>query len=196
LARPDRTDFIFFRYRVFVLTPDPSGLHWNSQTVSRLDSFIRRLEAQRACIDFAARPGNVPEGPLFELGLGNGRTYDHLRACFRAREIFVFEREVRAHPSCVPDADHLVLGDIMETLPRAVLRFRGRVAFVHSDLGSGDDGRDRSTAHKIAPLLAEAVAPGGLVASDQPLVIAGWQTLPLPPGIAESRYFLYRKPKA
>ena len=164
--------------------------------MSRLDSFIRRLEAQRACIDFAARPGNVPEGPIFELGLGNGRTYDHLRQCFRAREIFVFDRQVNAHPAAVPAADHLFLGELIETLPRAVLRFRGRIAFVHSDLGSGDDQRDRALALKIAPLLAEAVGPGGLVASDQALVIAGWQPLPPPPEIAESRYFLYRKPRA
>jgi hypothetical protein len=164
--------------------------------VSRLDSFIRRLEAQRACIDFAARPGNVPQGPIFELGLGNGRTYDHLRETFRGRDVYVFERQVNAHPDCIPDADHLVLGDIAETLPRAVLRFRGRVAFVHSDIGSGDAARDRAMAQRIAPLLAEAVAPMGLVASDQALVIAGWQTLPPPPGVAESRYFLYRKPRA
>jgi len=164
--------------------------------VSRLDSFIRRLEAQRACIDFAARPGNVPEGPIFELGLGNGRTYDHLRECFRVREIFVFDRQVGAHPSSVPDPDHLLLGELMDTLPRAVLRLRGRVAFVHSDLGSGDDARDRATALRIAPLIAEAVAPSGLVASDQALVIAGWQLLPPPPGIAATRYFLYRKPRA
>ena len=170
----------------------PSGI----ALVSRLDSFIRRLEAQRACIDFAARPGNVPEGPIFELGLGNGRTYDHLCECFPAREIFVFERQVNAHAASMPEADHLILGDVMETMPRAVLRFRGRVAFVHSDIGSGDERRDRAMAARIAPLLAEAVAPTGLVASDQPLVIAGWQALPLPPGIAESRYFLYRKPKA
>ncbi len=164
--------------------------------MSRLDSFIRRLEAQRACIDFAARPGNVPQGPIFELGLGNGRTFDHLRECFRGRDIYVFEREVRAHPDSTPDADHLVLGDIAETLPRAVLRFRARVAFVHSDVGSGDARRDRAAAVRIAPLLAEAVTPGGLVASDQAMAIAGWQTLPPPPGIAESRYFIYRKPKA
>ncbi len=164
--------------------------------MSRLESFIRRLEAQRACIDFAARAGNVPHGAIFELGLGNGRTFDHLRERFPGRDIFVFERQVNANAASMPDAEHLIVGDIMETLPRAVLRFRGRVAFVHSDLGSGDEARDRAMAARVAPLLAEAVAPTGLVASDQPLVIAGWQNLPLPPGIAESRYFLYRKPKA
>ena len=47
--------------------------------MSRLDSFIRRLEAQRACLALAAgRIGGLP-GPVLELGLGNGRTYDHLR---------------------------------------------------------------------------------------------------------------------
>ena len=164
--------------------------------MSRLDSFIRRMEAQRACIDFAARPGNVPEGPVFELGLGNGRSYDHLRERFPGRDIYVFERQVNANAASMPDADHLIAREILETLPRAVLRFRARVAFVHSDLGSGDEARDRALSARVAPLLAEAVAPAGLVASDQPLVIAGWQKLPLPPGIAESRYFLYRKPKA
>lgn len=164
--------------------------------MSRLDSFIRRLEAQRACIDFAARDGALPHGPVLELGLGNGRTFDHLRERFPGRDIFVFERQVAAHPSCVPDADHLILGDIAETLPRAVLRFRGRIAFVHSDLGSGDPATDRATAARVAPLIAEALAPNGLVVSDQSLVIAGWPALPPPPGIAESRYFLYRKPRA
>jgi len=164
--------------------------------VSRLDSFIRRLEAQRACIDFAARPGNLPDGPVFELGLGNGRTFDHLRERLPGREIFVFDRQVAAHPNCVPDAAYMIIGDIAETLPRAVLRLRGRVAFVHSDLGSGDAAIDRATARTVAPLIAEALAPNGLVVSDQALVIAGWQPLPPPPGIAESRYFLYRKPRA
>lgn len=164
--------------------------------MSRLDSFIRRLEAQRACIDFAAQAGNLPEGPVFELGLGNGRTYDHLRERLPGREIFVFDRQVAAHPDCIPDAAHMILGDIAETLPRTVLRFRGRVAFVHSDLGSGDAAVDRVTARTVAPLIAEALAPNGLVVSDQALVIAGWQALPPPSGIAESRYFLYRKPRA
>jgi hypothetical protein len=77
-----------------------------------------------------------------------------------------------------------------------VLRFRGRVAFIHADLGSGDAAGDRATAGLVAPLIAEALAPHGLAASDQMLVIAGWQAVPLPPGITEARYFLYRKPRA
>src|SRR6202022_2543720 len=47
--------------------------------VSRLDSFIRRLKAQRACLDLAAGLVRGLDGEILELGLGNGRTYDHLR---------------------------------------------------------------------------------------------------------------------
>ena len=40
---------------------------------------IRRLEAQRACLASAAEIVENLPGPFLELGLGNGRTYDHLR---------------------------------------------------------------------------------------------------------------------
>jgi S-adenosyl-L-methionine methyltransferase len=88
--------------------------------MSRLDSFIRRLEAQRACLEHAAGQIRDLPGPVLELGLGNGRTFDHLCELLPAREIFVFEREVRAHPDCIPDPAHLILGDVRETLPRAL----------------------------------------------------------------------------
>jgi hypothetical protein len=42
--------------------------------MSRLESAIRRLEAQRDCINWAAeRIAGMP-GHILELGLGNGRT--------------------------------------------------------------------------------------------------------------------------
>jgi hypothetical protein len=164
--------------------------------MSRLESFIRRMQAQCACIDFASEPGNVPEGPVFELGLGNGRTYDHLRERFRGREIFVFDRRIAAQPGSAPDWGHLYLGEIEKTLPRAAARFRGRVAFIHCDISSGDGALDRVTTEMLAPLLARAAAPDALVASDQPIALPGWQTLPQLAGVAEGRYFLYRKPKS
>ena len=47
--------------------------------MSRLDSFIRRMQAQRDCLNAAAGLiADVP-GVVFDLGLGNGRTFDHLR---------------------------------------------------------------------------------------------------------------------
>src|SRR3970282_2004657 len=96
------------------------GLSNVQSAVSRLDSFIRRLKAQRACIDAAVEMIAALEAPVFELGLGNGRTYDHLRDRLEGREIFVFERCLAAHPACIPDAAHLFLGDIHDTLPAAL----------------------------------------------------------------------------
>ena len=58
--------------------------------MSRLDSMIRRLTAQRICIDLALDFISDVDGPVLELGLGNGRTYDHLREHSEGREIFVF----------------------------------------------------------------------------------------------------------
>ena len=42
--------------------------------MSRLDSFIRRMSAQRDCLNHVADLLADVEGPVMELGLGNGRT--------------------------------------------------------------------------------------------------------------------------
>jgi len=97
--------------------------------MSRLDSFIRRLEAQRACLDRAAELIRDIDGFVLELGLGNGRTYDHLRSLFSDRKIYVCERQVAAHPDCVPPPDMLILGDMRETLRAVVGRLGARIAF-------------------------------------------------------------------
>ena len=55
--------------------------------MSRLESFIRRLQAQQACLDDDAAQVAQRPGVIFELGLGNGRTYDHLRARLPGRDI-------------------------------------------------------------------------------------------------------------
>ena len=160
--------------------------------MSRLESAIRRLQAQRDCLNLAAETIRDLPGPALELGLGNGRTYDHLRTLLPGREIFVFDRQVAAHPDCVPDESHLILGDFLETLPVAVDRIGGRAALAHCDTGSGDRAATAALAAKIGPALAPLLAPGAVVASDQPLSVTGWTSMPLPPGVADGRYFLYR----
>ena len=160
--------------------------------MSRLDSVIRRLEAQRACLRRGAELIRELPGPVLELGLGNGRTYDHLRETLPDREIFVFEREVAADPDCVPDAAHLLLGDIRETLPAAVARFGPRVALVHSDMGTGDSELNRRLAGFLAARLPGLLRPGGVVISDQDMSLEGAVALPLPEGVEPGRYFMCR----
>src|SRR5438094_8813990 len=106
--------------------------------MSRLDSFIRRLEAQRACLNSAAELTRHLDGVVLEMGLGNGRTYDHLRSILPDRPIYVCERQVAAHPDCVPPPDMLLLGDMRQTLPAAQEWLGGRIALAHLDAGSGD----------------------------------------------------------
>ena len=161
--------------------------------MSRLDSFIRRLEAQRACIDAAAQWVAELDGPVFELGLGNGRTYDHLRDRLEGRDIFVFERQLAAHPACIPDPEHLFLGDIHETLPAALPRFEGRVALIHSDIGTGDAEGNAGIAAYLSGYLAKFLRPGGLVISDQPMTLSAADSLSLPEGVKPGRYFIYRR---
>jgi hypothetical protein len=160
--------------------------------MSRLDSFIRRLEAQRDCLGHAVELIASIPGPVLELGLGNGRTYDHLRGLLPDREIFVFDRRVAAHADCIPDDRHLILGELVETLREACPRIGAAAALAHCDLGSGDVRRDRALAAMVAPALALLMAPGGIIVGDQDYRVDGWSRLGLPPGIAPGRYFLYR----
>jgi hypothetical protein len=159
---------------------------------SRLDSFIRRLQAQRACLDWAAAAIAGVPGAVLELGLGNGRTYDHLRTRLADRDIFAFDRQVAAHPACIPDAAHLVVGDFRDTLPPFAQRHAGRIALVHADTGSGDEAATASLARWLGPMLGPVLTRGGVVLSDQKLEIAGVVPQPLPDGVPPDRYFIYR----
>ena len=164
--------------------------------MSRLDSVIRRLQAQRACIDHAAEAISGLSGPVLELGLGNGRTYDHLRSRLPEREIFVFERAVAAHPDCVPPNSHLILGDFAETLPKAAARFAAAVSLAHADVGSGDPVASRRSAGLVARYVPPLLRPGGLLLCELELEVPELQRLSMPEGVAPDRYFYYRKPSA
>jgi hypothetical protein len=161
--------------------------------LSRLDSFIRRLEAQRVCLDHAARLVAGLPGPVLELGLGNGRTYDHLRGRLPEREIFVFERRPDAHPDCMPDPDHLIVGELETTLPGAQRRLAGMAALAHSDIGSGDVRRNAAVAARLSILLPPLLRQEAIVVSDQPLESDKLDPQSLPSGVPVGRYFLYRR---
>jgi hypothetical protein len=160
--------------------------------MSRLDSFIRRMEAQRECLNAAARLIEGIPGVILELGLGNGRTYDHMRTLFPGRDIYVFDRQVAAHPECIPDDDHIFVGEVVDRLPDAAARLGKTAALIHSDIGSGRPETDAILFAQVVPLLESMARPGCLVLSDQKLPAGQWESLPMPDGIPAERYFMYR----
>ena len=161
--------------------------------MSRLDSMIRRLTAQRACLNWVASAvGGLP-GPVLEIGLGNGRTYDHLLARLPEREIHVFDRVMAAHPDSVPPAELLHLGELEETLPRVQKRIGSSAALAHADIGSGRPEQDRAVAILLSRLLPPLMRPGAFVLSDQELDAAALAPERLPDEVPPGRYFVYRR---
>ncbi|MEM8663132.1 MAG: class I SAM-dependent methyltransferase [Pseudomonadota bacterium] len=161
--------------------------------MSRLDVFIARMSAQKAFLeDVAKRIEGIP-GPVFELGLGNGRTFDHLREILPGREIFVFDRSVTAHPASIPDGDHMIVGDIRDTLPFAGPRVKALAALIHCDLATGDPTADLAKAHWLAPMIADHTAPGGFVATGLELEMPGFSAHARSDDANLGRYWLYEK---
>ena len=164
--------------------------------MTRLDSAIRRLTAQRDLLNWAS--GVIaPTGLVLEIGLGNGRTYDHLRNRLQGREIYAFERSPAAHPDCIPPDDRLVVGDIFETLPLFTGRLgTGAAALIHIDIGSGDEGANRSLALRLSPLLEALLQPGGLLLGDRAFLMPRCRDISADAGVPEGRYFVYRREDA
>ena len=160
--------------------------------MSRLDSFIARMQAQRDCLNFLKPAVDALPGPILEVGLGNGRTYDHLRDLFPGRDIHVFERQVAAHPDCIPPANRLFLGEARDSLRHAAHQLGPTAALIHSDLGTGDHAANMAMGQWLGPALDALAARGGHVLANQALDVARWQRQPEPPGVPKDRYFLYR----
>ena len=169
-----------------VATNDPSGVG------SRLDRMIQRLRTQRACLEFAAREIGDRAALVLELGLGKGRTYDFLRRRLPSCVIYAFDREVHAPLDCIPDSEHLLLGDFRDTLPAFAARYGKAAVLVHADIGSEDLERDQRLAATLAPLIDAVALPGSLVICDRPLLGPGWIPLPLPPEAGDWDYHLFR----
>lgn len=160
---------------------------------SRLDLFVDRMVSQRACLDHAA--GQIADlpGPVFELGLGNGRTYHHMRHIMPARDIYVFERAVASHPDSIPPDDRVLLGDVFDTLPAALKRFGSAAVLIHADLGGHDAARNDVFARKISPHVEPLLAEGGLMVASDRMYFDALVEQPLPDGAVPGRCFVYRR---
>ena len=162
------------------------------QNISWLERLLFRLQAQHACLAWAFAAIADKPGPVFELGLGHGRTYDHLRKNLPGRDIFVFDREVDCFPECTPDEGHMILGELHETLPDAAQRFGHTVCLAHCDVGSYAPEHNTRMSALVSRNLAPCLADGALILSDLPLTIPETTSLPLPDGAPAGRYHIFR----
>ena len=157
--------------------------------MSRLESMRRRLTAQIDGINWAAEQIVGLQGDVLELGLGNGRTYDHLRENLPDRRIWVIDRVLKPHPSCIPPAEDFLQGEAEDMLTELASR-GAKMALAHYDFGYGDKARDVEEGGRLSPLIAPLMQTGGLVVSQQPLV--GFEQVRGPDTIDPERYLFYR----
>ena len=158
--------------------------------MSRLDSFIRRLSAQRDILNAIRDEVMAMPGQILEFGLGNGRTYDHLRELFAGRRIVAFDREAKSFSASTPQLDSLVLGEIKDT---AAAFLNNEAALAHADIGTGHDDLDAITLTWLPQVMAGATRPGGFAVSGLPLEHPDLVAQPVPSTVPANRYFLYRR---
>ena len=160
--------------------------------MSRLESAIRRLQAQKIALDWSAEKIHKQPGVVLEFGLGNGRTFDHIRKLLPQRDIYVFERKIAAHPDCIPHPAFQFVGDFMDSIPRAIETVRKERSI--GSFGYWDRGKNTSLAlaKKVAPFIEKLLCVNAIVVSDQE--VERWRPykLQLPGGISENRIHLYR----
>ena len=159
--------------------------------MSRLDSAIRRLTSQKIALEWAARKVTRLDGIILEIGLGNGRTYDHLRGILPNRDIYVFERKIAAHPDCIPEENFLFLGDFRDSLPLANKRLGASSILAHLDIGTGEKTTSQKLAGQIGPMVLGLMKRESIIVSDQEL--AAWSHMRINPplNIPEGRIFIY-----
>jgi hypothetical protein len=160
--------------------------------LTRLDILLLRLQAQHTCLEWAFREIAGRPGVVFEMGLGHGRTYDHMRVHLPDRDIYVLDREIDCFDDCIPPHDRLLLGDIGDTLVDASDRFAEQVVLAHVDMGTYDKARNIAMIETLSVRLPPVLAHDAIVISDLPLAIAGATSLPLPQSARSGSYFLYR----
>lgn len=157
--------------------------------MSRLDSMLRRLTAQRDGLNWAAAQIDMLDGDVLDMGLGNGRTYDHLREILPSRRIWVMDRVLQCHPDSTPPPEDFLQGEA-EPMLHKLANSDHRIAMAHYDFGRGIKAEDVAEAAHLSPLIAQVMQPGGLLISGQPLV--GFDQIEGPDTIAPDRYLFYR----
>ncbi len=157
--------------------------------MSALDELIRRLMAQRSCLDRAAEWIGKTPGPAILVGFGDGGAYHHLCAVLPRREIMIFDRSVDAEVMLELPSERVVLGDPVTTLPLAWDRLKRSAALAVLNFPVTNPAR---LAGEVAPLLAPLLAPGAVIVSEKAVGVPGWTDLPLPSTIGPGRFHMYQ----
>jgi hypothetical protein len=159
--------------------------------MSRLDSFIARMTAQRDILNHIhANALLAGDGMILEIGLGNGRTYSHLRQLFPERRIVVFDRQMAAHRTVLPEPEDLILGEIRET----AAQFAGcKAALAHADIGTGYPDKDAIVMEWLPGVVAAALAKDGIAVSGLRLDHPDLFPLPELPSMKGGNYYYYRR---
>ena len=167
-------------------------------TESRLERMIARLATQRALLDWAAERVSGIDGPVLEIGLGKGRTYSHLRRLFPDRDIWAFDYEVHAPAHSRPAPERILLGDFRETLPACWAEIEAPPALAHADIGTESRRADAALARFVGSVMAQRLAPGGILLGDRDMSSPGLVSLDppavaLPEGVSAWPYCVYRR---
>lgn len=157
--------------------------------MSRLNSIMRRLAAQRDGLEWGHALVADVAGDYVDMGLGNGRTYDHLREIAPDRRIWVIDRILQCHPSCVPPEQDFLQGEAEDMLNKLAAS-GAKIVLAHYDFGFGEKEKDVAEAARLSPMIADCMAPGGVLISGQPLV--GFEQVRGPETVAPDRYCFYR----
>jgi trans-aconitate methyltransferase len=159
--------------------------------MSRLDMFISRMTAQRDILNhIGGNLGLLPTGVIYELGIGNGRTYSHLRQLFPDRRIIGFDRQMNAHKTEAPPPEDVVLGEIKDTAPHY---FGSDAALVHVDIGTGYPEKNAVVLTWLPELVAGLLARDAWAVSGLPLAHPGLEAMPRLPSVGEGVYAFYRR---
>lgn len=164
--------------------------------MSRLDAFIRRMQAQRACIELAADLVSGLEGFILELGLGQGRTFDHIRETFPDRKIYLVD-------DCMNPADGIEIehsfafkGDVVDVLPKLFDQLGAAFSVIHSDIGGSlwnNYTVDSPLISCLESWIPRLTIPNGVVVSNLPVSSVALVDLDLPSGIKKDKIYLYQR---
>ena len=160
--------------------------------MSRLEDLTHRFLAQQAALNRAVELVEGLDGVVVELGLGKGRTFDHLRERLPGRDIYAFDRGLFCEAELAPPPAFRVFGDLAETLPDFCRRFAGRAALVHSDIGTRYREADMPLVDFVADHLSVLTRKGGVIATDRPMDGKEWVALPWAGETPRFPYYLYR----